>query len=512
MHIPSRVACGLAAAAVVAAAAQPTGARAARRRPGGFELTVDSIMRGPKLVGYPPTGLRWSGDSSRLYFEWRRPGDDEAVHLGRAARRRRAAQAVRRRAPQRAAGRRRAGTRRIAACCSSIRATSCCSIRSAGTRRNDHADDRQRSRTRDGRAAKSAVTLHRATTTCSSCRSTAARSSQLTDVQPKKRDPRETDSQKFVKDEEQKLIEHTRVAGGKEEEGRRQGQGARAAEVRARRSPDGRPISSSRPTARTCSSSIVERTETAKRTNVPNYVTESSYTEDIPARTFVGDAQDKRTLAIMNLETGKTSQADAGFAGTVPLKPAQDGKTQPRDGPLGHAADVRRRRAGGRARARRRQQGSLAGRRRSRVGQEPRARHAARRRLGARGRRASDRTTRRSAGCRIRSTSGSSRSATAGCICYSVDATAEQPPAAAADRREVGDRVGRVCRPTRRSSTSPAPRSHPGERHIYAMPIDGGARTKLTSMTGGQRRRSLARRQHVRDRSIRPAPGRTRST
>ncbi len=35
-------------------------------------------MRGPKLVGYPPTGLRWSGDSSRLYFEWRRPGDDEA--------------------------------------------------------------------------------------------------------------------------------------------------------------------------------------------------------------------------------------------------------------------------------------------------------------------------------------------------------------------------------------------------------------------------------------------------
>src|SRR5262245_5721167 len=43
-----------------------------------FPLTVDSIMRGPKLVGYPQTGLRWSGDSSRLYFEWRRPGEDEA--------------------------------------------------------------------------------------------------------------------------------------------------------------------------------------------------------------------------------------------------------------------------------------------------------------------------------------------------------------------------------------------------------------------------------------------------
>ena len=42
-----------------------------------FELTVDSIMRGPGLVGYPPSALRWSGDSERLYFEWRPRGEDE---------------------------------------------------------------------------------------------------------------------------------------------------------------------------------------------------------------------------------------------------------------------------------------------------------------------------------------------------------------------------------------------------------------------------------------------------
>ena len=41
-------------------------------------LTVDSIMRGPDLVGYPPDSLRWSADSSKLYFDWRRPGDEEA--------------------------------------------------------------------------------------------------------------------------------------------------------------------------------------------------------------------------------------------------------------------------------------------------------------------------------------------------------------------------------------------------------------------------------------------------
>lgn len=84
MHVSSRVACGLAALALTAPTAHlagspvPRAAAKAAKAPGGFELTVDSIMRGPKLLGYPPNGLRWSGDSARLYFEWRRPGDDEA--------------------------------------------------------------------------------------------------------------------------------------------------------------------------------------------------------------------------------------------------------------------------------------------------------------------------------------------------------------------------------------------------------------------------------------------------
>src|SRR3954463_12131507 len=77
MYIPRRASCGLAALALIFATAQPAPIAAARAT-GAFELTIDSIMRGPKLVGYPPTGLRWSGDSSRLYFEWRRPGEDEA--------------------------------------------------------------------------------------------------------------------------------------------------------------------------------------------------------------------------------------------------------------------------------------------------------------------------------------------------------------------------------------------------------------------------------------------------
>src|SRR5688572_17946643 len=65
-------------ALAAAAASSPRAQRAPQpSRSTPFQLTVDSIMRGPKLVGYTPSGLRWSGDSERLYFEWRKPGEEE---------------------------------------------------------------------------------------------------------------------------------------------------------------------------------------------------------------------------------------------------------------------------------------------------------------------------------------------------------------------------------------------------------------------------------------------------
>src|SRR5258708_4146151 len=73
MHASARLAVAL---TVTVATLTPHQIRAASVP---FPLTVDSIMRGPKLVGYPQTGLRWSGDSARLYFEWRQPGDEETA-------------------------------------------------------------------------------------------------------------------------------------------------------------------------------------------------------------------------------------------------------------------------------------------------------------------------------------------------------------------------------------------------------------------------------------------------
>src|SRR5262249_8176935 len=132
---------------------------------------------------------------------------------------------------------------------------------------------------------------------------------QLTDVGPRKRDPRETDSQKFIKTEEDTLIEHTRVEAEKKKrkEEKDKASGLPKYELADRQTapdlqlaPDGKHVFII----------VSERSEAAKRPNVPNYVTDSSYTEDIPARTFVGDAQDKRTLVVLNLDTGKSATAD----------------------------------------------------------------------------------------------------------------------------------------------------------------------------------------------------------
>src|SRR5262245_22884852 len=47
----------------------------AQNGPSANMLTVDSIMRGPKLVGTAPTSVRWSRDSSTVYFTWQKAQD-----------------------------------------------------------------------------------------------------------------------------------------------------------------------------------------------------------------------------------------------------------------------------------------------------------------------------------------------------------------------------------------------------------------------------------------------------
>lgn len=48
-----------------------------------FPLTIESIMRGPELVGKAPRALRWSADGSQLSFQWAKPeGKGEPNYAG----------------------------------------------------------------------------------------------------------------------------------------------------------------------------------------------------------------------------------------------------------------------------------------------------------------------------------------------------------------------------------------------------------------------------------------------
>lgn len=47
-----------------------------------FELSVDSIMRGPRLVGYSPTNIYWSQDSQRVYFRWKQADEPRLKEPG----------------------------------------------------------------------------------------------------------------------------------------------------------------------------------------------------------------------------------------------------------------------------------------------------------------------------------------------------------------------------------------------------------------------------------------------
>ena len=213
--------------AVAAPAAPSPSARSAKRSPaashardgstgearrhlnGRFELTVDSIMRGPDLVGYPPTGLRWSADSQKLYFDWRKPAEEKASTyvVGRAGGEpRKLSEDEAKNIPPAAGGRWDKARRRVLF----VDGGDIVLVDAiAGIASPDHEDDRRRVATRAGRAT-TPTSPGRARATSSSRRSTAAASSlltQLTDVAPRRPEPRLTDSQRFIRDEEEKLID-----------------------------------------------------------------------------------------------------------------------------------------------------------------------------------------------------------------------------------------------------------------------------------------------------------------
>ena len=322
-------------------------------------LTVDSIMRGPKLVGSPPSNIRWSSDSSKIYFSWQKPTDARsATYVAN-----RDGSGLKALTPEEARTLDVAPTGRFDRARRRVLTTE-----NGDIVLYDIAGGARRPLTRTAAAETSprwarkdsAVTFVRdgnmflisleataeipyaqltdivvpeaAATTAAGPRAggagaggqgqrgAGARGGAGTDL---------TESQRFLRDQERDLFEFIRKQIEERDQTGRGGRGSRAGGAGAggpMPPPIPRLTLSPRQTLADLQLSsderyvwvgVTERAEgTARNQDTPNYVTESSYPEMIPGRSNVGDAQSRRLLAILDLKENKSVWADAAaFAG-----------------------------------------------------------------------------------------------------------------------------------------------------------------------------------------------------
>ncbi len=275
--------------------------------PAGFTLSVDSIMRGPELVGNPPNNLRWSGDSKALYFEWLMPNEDLAATWvvdrdGGAPRR--LTDAERRLAPL-ANGQWDARRRRILGVdrgdiviIDTVAHTRIDVTRTTGNESNPRWTRGETHVTfvRDNNLF--VVPVQDVTT---------GAIVQLTDAAVRRAETRSTDSQKYLKDEEQKLLDwvEAETARRKRRELLERARALPRFELGERQTIADAALSGDGKFAYL----VVNDRAQSRTAQVPRFVSESAFTEEISARTKVGDAQDRRRLAVLNLETGEGAWA-----------------------------------------------------------------------------------------------------------------------------------------------------------------------------------------------------------
>jgi dipeptidyl aminopeptidase/acylaminoacyl peptidase len=461
---------------------------------GKFQLTIDSIMRGPTLVGYAPSDLRWSGDSRELYFEWRMPGEDEAatwVVAREGGPPRRLSDEERRSAPL-TAGTWDAARRRI-----------------LGGERGDIVviDTTARKRTDVTRTSGSESNPRWAR---GGSHVTFVRDNnlfivpvdgistgtvvQLYDAAVHKRESRPSDSQRLAREEQKELLDwvEQEAARRKRREERDRARALPKFELAERQTIVDAALSADE----TYAYLLVSDRAEARAAQIPRFVTESAYTENIatPPRPKVGDVQDRRRLAILNLKTGDAVWAGLeGVSDPIAIPKPMDGDdapVSPPPAPPKPKRDVR--------------------------WAQPLL--SADGKLALSSVRSDDNTDRwlvlidpASGLTKVLDHThddswvrdiGPSNNISGGLgwlpdnrrawflaehdgwmHLYTVDATAERPQATQLTTGRFEIETVAVS-PDGSTFYIQSTEQHPGERHLYAMSVDGGARTKLTTMTG----------------------------
>jgi dipeptidyl aminopeptidase/acylaminoacyl peptidase len=308
-----------------------------------FALTIDNIMRGPALVGYEPAQVRWSGDSRRIYFQWKQAADKQDAPLD---------------------------TYVVARDGSGLKKLSDDEAKLAPPFGGDSTQDkrlivyardgdifiydnssgetRQITKTadaesnprflRDGRR----ISFTRAgnlyvmsldtgmlvqltdITAAGAAAAPAATAGRGGGGQGQGRggrggaaaaaegEQRGTDSQEYLKKEQKDLLEtvRERAARRQEDEDKRKRDNPRKPfALQARQSVTSLQLT---PDEKLVTAIVVEAGN-AKNTIVPSYVTESAYTEDLSGRSNVGDTQSTTRLALIAVDTGEVKWVDHGI-------------------------------------------------------------------------------------------------------------------------------------------------------------------------------------------------------
>jgi len=301
---------------------------------GKFALTVDNIMRGPGLYGYEPERVRWSGDSQRIYFQWKQASDpvnkdpDTYVVDRTGSGLRKLSEDEAKLAPP-AAGSSTVDRKRT----TYVRDDDVFvyDAETGQTRQITKTTEVESDPhlTRDGRR----VAFTRANNLYVLALDSGVLE-QLTDIRtPTPQTPngevrggrggrarattgteeeKGTESQEFLKRQERELLEVISERATKREED----------EARKKRENPRKPLNliatqsiawlELAPDEKHVIAGVAEKAERAKTTIVPNYITESAYTEDIPGRTKVGDTQEHVRLAILSTDTGEVKWVDHG--------------------------------------------------------------------------------------------------------------------------------------------------------------------------------------------------------
>ena len=314
---------------IVAVCLNPLSANAQQTPPAKpFALTIDNIMRGPALVGYEPTGVRWSPDSTKIYFNWKRADEPRngatatyTVNADGSGLRKLSEEETRQVPPN--------------GDVSDDKTTTV--YTDSGDiflYNNQTGERRQLTKTTDAEGSprfigdQRHISFTRQNNLYSFSLDTGLLE-QLTDIRAAggaggsgggpgganaTAERKGTDSQEALKKEERGLLDVVRERAEKREDDDKK----RKEREKDRRKPfqltagqNAGNLSLS-PDGKSVIVVVNESATGAKNTIVPNYVTESGYTEDIPGRSKVGDVQGRSRIAIISVETGESKWIDHG--------------------------------------------------------------------------------------------------------------------------------------------------------------------------------------------------------